>query len=93
MRKFSMQSLPAALALSAVLAATSFAAQAQIGVGLGGGLGVSVGVGVRDGVNANIGADVRANSGMASNRNHHEQIAATNWTGFYVGANAGWTCN
>ena len=47
MRKFSIQSLPAALALSAVMVATLFAAQAQLGVGTGLGVGVGVGVGVR----------------------------------------------
>ena len=74
MRQFSIQSLPAALALRAVLVATPFAAQAQLGVAAG--LGVGVGVGVRDGVNANIGADVRTKADVNSNANANANTGA-----------------
>lgn len=54
MNKFSMRSLPAAMALSATLI---FAAHAQVSVGTD--------LGVRTGVNTNIGNDVRANAGTS----------------------------
>ena len=57
LRKFSRQSLSAALVLSAVLGATPFAAQAKLGVG------------VRDGVNANIDAEVRSKADVNNNNN------------------------
>ena len=74
MRKFSIQSLPAALALSAVLVATPFAVHAQLGVGAGQGLGV--GVGVRDGVNANIDADVRSKADVNGNTDSNANTGA-----------------
>ena len=64
MRKFSIQSLSAALALSAVLGATPFAVQAQLGVG------------VRDGVNANIDADVRSKADVNGNTDSNANTGA-----------------
>lgn len=69
MNKFSMRSLPAAMALSVTLV---FAAHAQVSVGAG--------VGVRTGANANIDSDARANANMGASNSSASASSNTSAT-------------
>ncbi|WP_372825092.1 hypothetical protein [Polaromonas sp.] len=81
MNKFSIESISAAAALTAMLA---FSAHAQVGLGAD--------VGVRTGVNSNIGSDVRANaSASVSGSTYTSGMATRNNTS--VDANTGASAN